>query len=84
MFNSSEQHFIENEYFGGKDILNEIIMRDVSKFNELKQNGIRTIYVLNKKFKQYLLNNQFCDIYNNKNVFTIEEFEKNITSLISN
>lgn len=78
-----EQHFIENEFFGGKDTLNETVRRDVAKFNELKQNGIKAIYVLNKKFKQYSLNDQFCGIYNTNRVFTIEEINENSTNFIS-
>lgn len=78
-----EQHFIENEYFGGKETLNETISRDISKFNELSNNEIRTLYVLNKKFKRYLLSNRFCGIYNKNNTFTIDEIEKNSTIFIS-
>lgn len=78
-----EQHFIENEYFGGKEVLNETINRDISKFNELSKNGIRTLYILNKKFKQYLLNNRFCGIYSDTNTFTVEEIEENSTNFIS-
>ena len=78
-----EQHFIENEFFGGKDSLKETIRGDTTKYDELKQNGIKAIYVLNKKFKQYSLNDQFCGIYNTNRVFTIEEINENSTNFIS-
>ena len=77
-----EQHFIENDFFGGRDVLVETVRRDVIKFDELNQNRIRTIYILNTNLKQHSLNNQFCGIYSNDNVFTIEEISEKPTKFI--
>lgn len=70
------QHFKEVEIFGGKKSLNETIRRDIAKFDELTENGIKVIYVINKIYIKSITKGKFYDIYG-KNVFIAEEIEKN-------
>ena len=76
------QHFQEVEHFGGKDILNETIRRDITKFEELTDNGINVIYIINKTYKRNTTNKKFYGIYD-KNVLIAEEIEDNPSKLTS-
>lgn len=76
-----EQHFTKNDYFGGKDALEETIFRDIAKFKSLQSNGIKIIYVLNDKNKRQLSSKKFGGIYD-ENIFTTKEIEKNLDYFI--
>lgn len=75
------QHFMPTEGFGGKEEFEKIKYRDLIKYKLCKENDVRLIYITNKKFKHYLNQKQFNDIYD-KNVYFIEDLLENNIQLI--
>ena len=53
------QHFEPVEVFGGEKEFNEILKRDLNKFNLCKNNGIKIKYI-----SKYIKNDYFEKIYN--------------------
>lgn len=76
-----DQHFKEVEHFGGAETLNETIRRDITKFEELTENGINVIYIINKTHKRNTTNKKFYGIYD-KNILISEEIEKDTSKLL--
>lgn len=71
-----EQHFKSVDHFGGNKTLEETIRRDLDKFNELKDNEIKVIYVADKLYAKHLKEEKFNGIYN-ENVIFKEDIENN-------
>jgi len=63
------QHLYKINYFGNK--LNEVIKRDIEKYNLSKENNIHLLYFVNRnEFKDEYYNNPlFSNIYQKENVF---------------
>jgi hypothetical protein len=68
------QHFIDGSFNEG---LNVIIERDIRKKTLCEENNVNIIYVVNRNY-----NNINEEIYNDKNLFDIKEFELIINQVI--
>ena len=69
-----EQHLMETSFSKG-NMFDKIISRDQLKYKLCQEHGIPIIYILNKKFAQQSLNEQFNHIYDN--ALFIEDIEEN-------
>ena len=54
------QHFFPMKQFGGEDAFIKIRNRDKKKYELLSENGIGVLYILSKRYRKYLKEN---DIY---------------------
>ena len=65
------QHFEFIDFFKrGNNSFEEQINRDIEKFNKLKENNIKMLYLLPNKSTDYSKVNQIQEIYTKNNTFT--------------
>jgi very-short-patch-repair endonuclease len=65
-----QQHFISIEFFDTKDDdFQKRINRDIDKFNKLKENNIKILYLLPNNSTDYTIINQIQEIYTKDNTF---------------
>ena len=65
-----EQHFTSIEFFDTQhDDLDKRINRDIDKFNKLKENNIKILYLLPNDKIDYTIINQIQEIYTKDNTF---------------
>lgn len=77
-----EQHFKPIKYFGGELKFNQIVKRDICKFEEVSNCGNEIMYVTNKAFMSYSNDNKFNGIYENR-LFCIEDIKNDDKILIN-
>lgn len=70
------QHFKPIEFFGGDNKFIEYIRRDIEKFNEVKSNNDKIVYIVSKNFKNDLNSPIFKGIYNDNVLFIEDVIEK--------
>lgn len=69
------QHFISVDYFGGKDMLEQVINRDLIKYQKCKEHNIDIVYVVPKRFiNQDILYYNYSD----KEILILEECENKL------
>lgn len=73
------QHFRPSKKFGGEDGFNKRLENDIRKNNLCKENGVRLIYVLDKKNK-YLINDDLFEGIYNKDTYLIEDIKNDVIS----
>lgn len=62
------QHFYTVDHYGGKKEFEKRLSNDIMKNNQCSQHGIKLLYIINPKDIKYLNQEQFSNIYNDRNV----------------
>lgn len=71
-----KQHFTDIYTFGGITEFSEAVKRDIDKYNECVNHGLKIVYVIDDNLKVNLCDEQFCGIYNENNTIKISNLKK--------
>ena len=71
-----KQHFTDIYTFGGIAEFSEAVKRDIDKYNECVNHGLKIVYVIDDSLKVNLCDKQFCGIYNENNTIKISNLKK--------